>query len=156
MSEIVLEEVSKHYGTVRAVDDISLRAAAGQFLVLLGPSGCGKSTILRLIAGLEEVTAGRILIGGRDVTRAEPDKRRISMVFQSYALFPHLLGGREHRLRPEGAPHAEGRARASAWRASRRWSASSSSSRASPRSSPAASASASRWRAPSSRRTRSA
>ncbi len=90
MSEIVLQEVSKHYGKVRAVDGVSLRAASGQFLVLLGPSGCGKSTLLRLIAGLEDVTRGRILIAGRDVTRLEPDKRRISMVFQSYALFPHL------------------------------------------------------------------
>jgi sn-glycerol 3-phosphate transport system ATP-binding protein len=90
MSEIVLEGVSKHYGAVRAVDQVSLRAEAGKFLVLLGPSGCGKSTVLRLIAGLEEVSAGRVLIGGRDVTRLEPDKRRVSMVFQSYALFPHL------------------------------------------------------------------
>jgi sn-glycerol 3-phosphate transport system ATP-binding protein len=90
MSEIVLEAVSKHYGTVRAVDGVSFHAASGKFLVLLGPSGCGKSTVLRLIAGLEEVTQGKILIGGRDVTRLEPDKRRISMVFQSYALFPHL------------------------------------------------------------------
>ena len=90
MSEIVLEEVSKHYGKVRAVDGVSLRAAAGKFLVLLGPSGCGKSTVLRLIAGLEDVTRGKILIGGRDVTHLDADKRRISMVFQSYALFPHL------------------------------------------------------------------
>jgi sn-glycerol 3-phosphate transport system ATP-binding protein len=90
MSEIALQEVSKHYGAVRAVDGISFRAAAGKFLVLLGPSGCGKSTVLRLIAGLEDVTRGKILIAGRDVTRLEPDKRRISMVFQSYALFPHL------------------------------------------------------------------
>jgi len=90
MSEIVLEAVSKHYGSVHAVDGFSLRAAEGKFLVLLGPSGCGKSTVLRLIAGLEDVTRGRILIGGRDVTRLDPDKRRISMVFQSYALFPHL------------------------------------------------------------------
>jgi len=90
MSEIVLEGVSKHYGAVRAVDGVSFRAAAGRFLVLLGPSGCGKSTVLRLIAGLEDVTRGKILIAGRDVTRLEPDKRRISMVFQSYALFPHL------------------------------------------------------------------
>jgi sn-glycerol 3-phosphate transport system ATP-binding protein len=90
MSEIVLEAVSKHYGAVRAVDDVSLRAEEGRFLVLLGPSGCGKSTILRLVAGLEDVTRGRILIGGRDVTHLDPEKRRISMVFQSYALFPHL------------------------------------------------------------------
>ena len=90
MSAIALEDVSKHYGKVRAVDGISLRAAAGKFLVLLGPSGCGKSTVLRLIAGLEDVTRGKILIGGRDVTHLDADKRRISMVFQSYALFPHL------------------------------------------------------------------
>jgi sn-glycerol 3-phosphate transport system ATP-binding protein len=90
MSDIVLEGVSRHYGTVRAVDGVSLRAEAGRFLVLLGPSGCGKSTVLRLIAGLEEPSAGRILIDGRDVTQLSPDKRRVSMVFQSYALFPHL------------------------------------------------------------------
>ncbi len=90
MSEIVLENVSKRYGAVRAADGVTLRAEAGKFLVLLGPSGCGKSTALRLIAGLEEPSEGRILIDGRDVTRLNPDKRRISMVFQSYALFPHL------------------------------------------------------------------
>jgi sn-glycerol 3-phosphate transport system ATP-binding protein len=90
MSDIALEGVSKRYGAVRAVDGVSLRAEAGKFLVLLGPSGCGKSTVLRLIAGLEEPSEGRILIGGRDVTRLNPDKRRVSMVFQSYALFPHL------------------------------------------------------------------
>jgi sn-glycerol 3-phosphate transport system ATP-binding protein len=90
MSEIVLQQVAKYYGAVRAVDGISFRAAAGKFLVLLGPSGCGKSTVLRLVAGLEDVTRGKIFIGGRDVTRLDPDKRRISMVFQSYALFPHL------------------------------------------------------------------
>jgi len=90
MSEIALEQVSKRYGAVRAVDGVSFRAESGKFLVLLGPSGCGKSTLLRLIAGLEEPSAGRIIIDGRDVTRLNPDKRRISMVFQSYALFPHL------------------------------------------------------------------
>jgi len=90
MSEIVLDKVSKRFGHVRAVDAMSFRAEAGKFVVLLGPSGCGKSTVLRLIAGLEDVSEGRILIGGRDVTRLDPDKRRVSMVFQSYALFPHL------------------------------------------------------------------
>ena len=90
MSEIVLEKVTKQFGRVKAVDDVSFRAEAGKFVVLLGPSGCGKSTVLRLIAGLEEPTAGRILIGGRDVTRLSPEKRKVSMVFQSYALFPHL------------------------------------------------------------------
>ncbi|MBI2754223.1 MAG: ABC transporter ATP-binding protein [Betaproteobacteria bacterium] len=90
MSEIVLEKVSKHFGGVKAVDAVSFRAEQGKFVVLLGPSGCGKSTLLRLIAGLEEVTEGTIFIEGHDVTRLEPDKRRVSMVFQSYALFPHL------------------------------------------------------------------
>jgi len=90
VSEIVLEKVTKAFGRVKAVDDVSFRAEAGKFVVLLGPSGCGKSTVLRLIAGLEEATAGRILIGGKDVTRLSPEKRKVSMVFQSYALFPHL------------------------------------------------------------------
>ena len=90
MSEIILEKVSKRFGRMKAVDDVSFRAEPGKFVVLLGPSGCGKSTLLRLIAGLEEVSEGRILIDGRDVTRLSPDKRRVSMVFQSYALFPHL------------------------------------------------------------------
>ena len=90
MSEIVLNRVTKRFGGVTAVDAVGFRAEKGKFVVLLGPSGCGKSTLLRLIAGLEEVTEGTIAIEGRDVTRVEPDKRRVSMVFQSYALFPHL------------------------------------------------------------------
>jgi sn-glycerol 3-phosphate transport system ATP-binding protein len=90
VSEIGLERVTKAFGRVKAVDDVSFRAESGKFVVLLGPSGCGKSTVLRLIAGLEEPTAGRILIDGKDVTRLAPEKRRLSMVFQSYALFPHL------------------------------------------------------------------
>ncbi|MBM6593219.1 ABC transporter ATP-binding protein [Microvirga pudoricolor] len=90
MSEIVVDAVSKTWGGVGGVDRIGFKADAGQLLVLLGPSGCGKSTTLRLIAGLEEVDAGTIMIGGRDVTALSPAERRISMVFQSYALFPHL------------------------------------------------------------------
>ena len=90
MSEIVLDHVTKRFGRVKAADGVSFRAEAGKFVVLLGPSGCGKSTLLRLIAGLEEPTEGRILIDGRDVTRLAPEKRKVSMVFQSYALFPHL------------------------------------------------------------------
>jgi sn-glycerol 3-phosphate transport system ATP-binding protein len=90
MPEIALETVTKRFGAVTAVDRVSFRAEKGKFVVLLGPSGCGKSTLLRLIAGLEEVSEGKILIEGRDVTRLDPTKRRISMVFQSYALFPHL------------------------------------------------------------------
>ena len=90
MSEIVLEKVTKRFGRVKAVDAVSFRAEKGKFVVLLGPSGCGKSTLLRLIAGLEDVSEGKVFIEGRDVTALDPTKRRISMVFQSYALFPHL------------------------------------------------------------------
>ena len=90
MSEIVLEKVTKRFGRVKAVDEVSFRAEQGKFVVLLGPSGCGKSTLLRLVAGLEEVSEGKIFIEGRDVTALDPTKRKISMVFQSYALFPHL------------------------------------------------------------------
>jgi sn-glycerol 3-phosphate transport system ATP-binding protein len=90
MSAISVEHLSRWWGAARAVDDVSFEAAAGKMLVLLGPSGCGKSTTLRLIAGLEVATAGRIAIGGVDVTHLPPAERRLSMVFQSYALFPHL------------------------------------------------------------------
>ncbi len=90
MSAISLQDVTKLWGSARAVDGVSFEAAAGRFLVLLGPSGCGKSTTLRLIAGLEEVSSGRVKIGDADVTGLPPARRRISMVFQSYALFPHL------------------------------------------------------------------
>jgi multiple sugar transport system ATP-binding protein len=88
---IVLEHVSKEYsGGVLAVDDISLNIASGEFLVLVGPSGCGKSTLLRMLAGLEEVTDGSIAIDGRDVTDLPPRSRDIAMVFQNYALYPHM------------------------------------------------------------------
>ena len=90
MSEIVLENITKRWGDTLAVDDLTTRADSGKFLVLLGPSGCGKSTTLRMIAGLEDVTSGRIRIGRRDVTGLPPAQRGLSMVFQSYALFPHL------------------------------------------------------------------
>jgi sn-glycerol 3-phosphate transport system ATP-binding protein len=90
MSEIVVRHVSKSWSGVGGVKEVSFVAEAGTLVVLLGPSGCGKSTTLRLIAGLEEVDAGTITIGGRDVTQLPPAKRCISMVFQSYALFPHL------------------------------------------------------------------
>src|SRR5512139_2685040 len=86
LSEIVMEKVTKRFGRMTAVDAVSFRAESGKFVVLLGPSGCGKSTLLRLIAGLEDVSEGKILVDGRDVTRLSPDKRRVSMVFQSYAL----------------------------------------------------------------------
>ncbi|MBA3479353.1 MAG: ABC transporter ATP-binding protein [Lautropia sp.] len=90
MSTIQLKNVSRQWGSRYAVHDVSFSAAAGSFVVLLGPSGCGKSTTLRLIAGLDVPLTGRILIGGVDVTTLPPARRRIGMVFQSYALFPHL------------------------------------------------------------------
>ncbi|RJR40875.1 MAG: ABC transporter ATP-binding protein [Desulfobacteraceae bacterium] len=88
--QIELENLSKAWGEVKAVDAVTFTAKGSELLVVLGPSGCGKSTILRLIAGLEAVTAGSIRIDGRDVTALPPAKRNVSMVFQSYALFPHL------------------------------------------------------------------
>jgi multiple sugar transport system ATP-binding protein len=88
---IVLEGVTKVFpGGVTAVDDVSLDIGEGEFMVLVGPSGCGKSTLLRMIAGLEEVSGGRIEIAGRDVTYMPPRDRDIAMVFQSYALYPHM------------------------------------------------------------------
>jgi multiple sugar transport system ATP-binding protein len=91
VAEIRLERVNKVYaGGVKAVDDVDLTIASGEFMVLVGPSGCGKSTLLRMIAGLEEVTEGAIYIGDRDVTNATPRERDIAMVFQNYALYPHM------------------------------------------------------------------
>src|SRR5437667_3155782 len=91
MAAIELEHLTKEFaGGVVAVDDVSLTIADGEFMVLVGPSGCGKSTLLRMIAGLEEVTEGSISIGDRDVTEVPPQKRDIAMVFQDYALYPHM------------------------------------------------------------------
>src|SRR3954463_8947361 len=90
MSAIQLDRVVKCWGSARAVDHVSLIAEEGKLLVLLGPSGCGKSTTLRLIAGLEDADEGRISIGGEDVPHLPPAGRKLAMVFQSYALFPHL------------------------------------------------------------------
>jgi sn-glycerol 3-phosphate transport system ATP-binding protein len=90
LSHIRAIALTKDWQTARAVDGIDFTAAAGRLVVLLGPSGCGKSTTLRLIAGLDAVTSGRIEIGGRDVTHLPPSERKVAMVFQNYALFPHL------------------------------------------------------------------
>ncbi|HEX7006935.1 MAG TPA: ABC transporter ATP-binding protein [Alphaproteobacteria bacterium] len=90
MQTVETRSVTKVFGDVRAVDGIDLSAKEGEFLVLLGPSGCGKTTLMRMIAGLETPTSGRIYIGGEDVTDLPPRSRNIAMVFQSYALYPHL------------------------------------------------------------------
>ncbi|HWO50594.1 MAG TPA: sn-glycerol-3-phosphate ABC transporter ATP-binding protein UgpC [Ornithinibacter sp.] len=91
MAEVQLEDVSKVYGDgTRAVDEMNLEIADGEFMVLVGPSGCGKSTLLRMIAGLEVITGGEVRIGERPVTNLSPRDRDIAMVFQNYALYPHL------------------------------------------------------------------
>ena len=96
MATVTFEQVSIRYpGAERpSVNELDLEIADGEFLVLVGPSGCGKSTTLRALAGLEDVAAGRLLIDGRDVTGIEPGDRDIAMVFQNYALYPHLSVGR--------------------------------------------------------------
>jgi multiple sugar transport system ATP-binding protein len=91
MADISLRHVTKRYGDAApAVDDVSLDVADGELMILVGPSGCGKSTLLRMIEGLEDVTAGDVLIGGRRVNDAPPRDRNLAMVFQNYALYPHL------------------------------------------------------------------
>src|SRR4029077_7870808 len=87
---VELERISKAFGTLTVLHQLSLSVEPGEFMVLLGPSGCGKTTALRMIAGLESVTSGSIRIDGRDVTDVAPKNRDIAMVFQSYALYPHM------------------------------------------------------------------
>jgi multiple sugar transport system ATP-binding protein len=110
VSGITLDHVTKIYpGDVRAVDDVSLEIASGEFMVLVGPSGCGKSTLMRMIAGLEDVTDGTILIGDRDVTDLSPRNRDIAMVFQNYALYPHMSVRKNlgYGLKVRNTPRAE-------------------------------------------------
>src|ERR1700741_3958617 len=87
---IALESVSKRFGKAEAVRDVTLEIGEGEFFSLLGPSGCGKTTLLRMIAGFEQPTTGKVIIAGKDMTRVPPHKRSVNMVFQNYALFPHL------------------------------------------------------------------
>src|SRR5215471_2903698 len=88
--KIILRSVNKSFGDVTIIPSVDLEIDDGEFVVFVGPSGCGKSTLLRLIAGLEDVTSGRIEIDGVDMTSVPPAKRGLSMVFQSYALYPHM------------------------------------------------------------------
>ena len=90
MSGVKLENIVKSYGSLKAVDDVSLDIKEGEFLTFLGPSGCGKTTTLRLISGFVQPTSGAIYFGDKNVTGVAPQHRQIGMVFQDYALFPHL------------------------------------------------------------------
>ncbi|MEE4119488.1 MAG: ATP-binding cassette domain-containing protein, partial [Paracoccaceae bacterium] len=90
MTGVTLDNVIKRYGEAQVIHGVDLDIADGEFCVFVGPSGCGKSTLLRMIAGLEETTEGRIGIGPRDVTRLDPAERGVAMVFQTYALYPHM------------------------------------------------------------------
>ncbi len=109
MARVELKRVSKTFGSVEVVHDVSLAIEQGEFAVFLGPSGCGKSTLLRMIAGLEETSSGEISIGDMDVTDAEPGDRGVAMVFQSYALYPHMTvaANMSFGLRMAHRPRAE-------------------------------------------------
>ena len=101
MASLTLRNIHKRFGTTPVLSGMDLDVADGEFMVIVGPSGCGKSTLLRIIAGLEDIEEGTIAIGETDVTHFPPSKRRIAMVFQSYALYPHMTVVRKHELRDE-------------------------------------------------------
>ncbi len=109
MGSITLSNIQKSYGAVHVLHDINLAIEEGEFVVFVGPSGCGKSTMLKILAGLEEATSGTVRIGGRDVTDLAPGDRDIAMVFQNYALYPHLTVARNmgFGLKMRGMPAAE-------------------------------------------------
>ena len=109
MTGVVLDRVVKRYGDVKVIHGVDLEINDGEFCVFVGPSGCGKSTLLRMVAGLEETTEGSIRIGARDVTRADPSERGVAMVFQTYALYPHMSVAENmgFGLKMTGHPKAE-------------------------------------------------
>ncbi|MGB1208356.1 MAG: ABC transporter ATP-binding protein, partial [Paracoccaceae bacterium] len=109
MSGVTLNNAVKRYGDVQVIHDVSLAIENGEFCVFVGPSGCGKSTLLRMIAGLEETSDGRIAIGDRDVTRVDASERGVAMVFQTYALYPHMTvrDNMGFGLKMNGHPKAE-------------------------------------------------
>jgi sn-glycerol 3-phosphate transport system ATP-binding protein len=109
MAEVELRDVRKSYGETEVIHGVTCAIADGEFVVVVGPSGCGKSTLLRMVAGLEEITKGEIAIGGRVVNRIEPKDRDIAMVFQNYALYPHMsvFDNMAYGLKIRGVPRAE-------------------------------------------------
>ncbi len=109
MAEVSIRNVSKTYGDNEVLHDVSVEVADGEFVVIVGPSGCGKSTLLRMVAGLEEITTGEIAIGGRVVNDLEPKDRDIAMVFQNYALYPHMsvFNNMAYGLKLKGLPRDE-------------------------------------------------
>ena len=114
MASISIRQVKKRYGfgplANPVIHGVDAEIADGEFVVIVGPSGCGKSTLLRMVAGLEEISEGQIAIGARVVNDIEPAERDIAMVFQNYALYPHMtVAEAEHRLRPEDARKVPGR-----------------------------------------------
>ena len=120
MARVDIAGLAKRFGATDVLFPTDLQIEDGEFVVIVGPSGCGKSTLLRLIAGLEEPSAGRIAIGGRDITHAAPAERGVAMVFQSYALYPHLTVAENiaFPLRVAKRPKAEIAARVAAVAAS--------------------------------------
>ena len=155
MASIEMKNIVKQYGDgFPAVNDVSLDIADGEFMILVGPSGCGKSTLLRMIVGLEDITSGDMIIGGKRVNDKAPRDRNLSMVFQNYALYPHLtvFENIAFPLRLAKTPDDEVRRRVT--EAVRRARAARSTSSASRPTSPAASASAWPWAARSSGRPR--
>lgn len=109
MAHLIIDNVEKHYGTFRAIKGVSFAVEEGEFVVMVGPSGCGKSTLLRAIAGLETISGGTITVGENDITKAEPWDRGVAMVFQNYALYPHMSvrDNMGFALKVAGRPKAE-------------------------------------------------
>src|SRR6185437_2146871 len=109
MAKVDLRNLRKSYGTLEVIHGIDMHVADGEFIVIVGPSGCGKSTLLRMVAGLEAITSGEIAIGDRVVNNLEPKDRDIAMVFQNYALYPHMsvFANMAYGLRIRGLPKAQ-------------------------------------------------
>ena len=103
MATVSFNTIEKSFGTTKVLHGVSFDINDGEFVVLVGPSGCGKSTLLRMLAGLEEITGGTIAIDGKVVNDVESKDRDIAMVFQSYALYPHMTVARQHGVQPEAA-----------------------------------------------------